>query len=996
MRTDLVYAAFSPDAARLALAGQTRTWIFDLATGQPVGQTLPHRGLGGQIDFSPDGRRVVTGSFGDKVARLWQVETGTQLGADMESRGPIRNVAFTPDGERVATWSDNGFVRLWDAHNGTPLTENLDAGEDSAISAFGPRSQRLLTHSSRAGQMTARVWDVDSGQPLTPELEFPFTGFAQQGRWLVSPGTVLVLLDLPAYGLPTPPWFLDLAEALVGLRFTAEGFIESVPGRERLTRTSQLPSHAEPDELDRWARWLVSAPADRSLSAFSPQSLDDYLQSLETADESPVVTTRTLAHVHLHTKLDLGAELRQVLRQYPLQPLALARLGRELGRVDQPQARAEAEWYTHRALELAPNSAPVACYRAEVLVATGRAAEALTVADTALGRHPRHAELWALRARALEELERWAEAATAYTTALGADPTADDLSGSARLAYHLGRAGLWQKSGAPNRAREDFLLATRIPPRAPGIEPELIDLTPHYNVGLTEGWVPALAGRLSESTNYIVKAGNDLSFLPEGRVVLDRIPFDVRGAIQLDGRLLNPLGGAPWPAQVEPIRVERPARRLHFLHAACAAFRGPFQTPIGSYRIHYADGTTAEIPLRLARELLETWQPTSQMIQALRNQPPEGANAPRYAAMGVNPTRHLFALFRTSWTNPKPGVPILTLSFLSAQTDAAPFLVAVTAESQTGYIRHLVELATPAAMTEALELDATEAALQIQARLRDAPIEPAPWVALGLLELAQSQPGRAEEAFSQALQRLESELVGPSPFRRVTLRHRAEARARLGQLDLAKRDRLEAYGIPPRQPGAAAAQLDLSLYYNGALTNSWMGTGGTGHINDLAALAPLGTKELGGVRFDVRGVVQLAGRRMPDGHDFPPRVDGIAVGATAQRLHFLHATGWGSQPRGTLIGHYQVHYAGGRTARIDLRVGDDLWDWWSYPQFPQATRNSEVVWTGSNEASRQFKAQLQLFKTTWPNPHPDLEIQTIDFVSALNAPAPFLVAITVE
>jgi hypothetical protein len=39
---------------------------------------------------------------------------------------------------------------------------------------------------------------------------------------------------------------------------------------------------------------------------------------------------------------------------------------------------------------------------------------------------------------------------------------------------------------------------------------------------------------------------------------------------------------------------------------------------------------------------------------------------------------------------------------------------------------------------------------------------------------------------------------------------------------------------------------------------------------------------------------------------------------------------------------------------------------------------------------------LRLYKTTWDNPLADLEIISIDFVSNMAAPAPFLIAITAE
>jgi hypothetical protein len=56
----------------------------------------------------------------------------------------------------------------------------------------------------------------------------------------------------------------------------------------------------------------------------------------------------------------------------------------------------------------------------------------------------------------------------------------------------------------------------------------------------------------------------------------------------------------------------------------------------------------------------------------------------------------------------------------------------------------------------------------------------------------------------------------------------------------------------------------------------------------------------------------------------------------------------------------------------------------------------QLAWTGSSAAATASKTQVRLFRWTWSNPLPDLEIASIDFVSALNGCAPFLVAVTAE
>jgi hypothetical protein len=55
-----------------------------------------------------------------------------------------------------------------------------------------------------------------------------------------------------------------------------------------------------------------------------------------------------------------------------------------------------------------------------------------------------------------------------------------------------------------------------------------------------------------------------------------------------------------------------------------------------------------------------------------------------------------------------------------------------------------------------------------------------------------------------------------------------------------------------------------------------------------------------------------------------------------------------------------------------------------------------VAWSGQNGKSRSSGLTIQLYKTTWENPTPEVEITSIDFTSAKRTSAPFLIAITVE
>ena len=200
--------------------------------------------------------------------------------------------------------------------------------------------------------------------------------------------------------------------------------------------------------------------------------------------------------------------------------------------------------------------------------------------------------------------------------------------------------------------------------------------------------------------------------------------------------------------------------------------------------------------------------------------------------------------------------------------------------------------------------------------------------------------------------------------------------------------------VPASAPGSGSEAtnncIDLSPHFNDSLDNGWQHRLSPG--NNLGPL-PRGRQVFGGVEFDVRGIIQLTSsklRQFAVAKSFPERVRGIRVGRNCRQLHFLHATGWNAPP-GTWVGSYIVHYTDGTLDDAPILYGDVTGNWWALPEDLKRP-GAGVVWQGTNAA----KQPVQLFKQSWDNPRPDLEIKSLDFESRQTRVAPFLIAVTAE
>jgi len=204
----------------------------------------------------------------------------------------------------------------------------------------------------------------------------------------------------------------------------------------------------------------------------------------------------------------------------------------------------------------------------------------------------------------------------------------------------------------PHQRRAE--LAGKIPARDANTSPRLVDLSEYYNFVLA-----AMPGEVPD---------NNLAGLPTGIQRLAGVDFDVRGGIVVRAKDILP----DFPSWVGGIRVDQRCDRLHFL---CALALGmPPGIRAGTLSMHLAGGAQSELPLTSGVNIENWWGEDGK----------PRSNRPAAVWTGQNPfaSRHGFhlQLFKATWENPRPAQSVESVTFRSELREAAPFLLAITAE----------------------------------------------------------------------------------------------------------------------------------------------------------------------------------------------------------------------------------------------------------------------------------------------------------------------------
>ncbi|MFI0452037.1 NACHT and WD repeat domain-containing protein [Actinomadura sp. 6N118] len=182
--SDVRTVVFSPDGKRVATGSEDSTArLWDPATRRQIGAPFAHP----KTECSTSGVKAVLGLQGRMLAtaclgtvRFWDVAAHRETGAPLDGGGVVSALAFAPDGRTLAIANLKGTVRLYDVTarrwSGAPMgreAPGLIAVNPVHAVVFTPDGKRLATASA---DRTARLYDTATSK----QIGEPFEGHTRE------------------------------------------------------------------------------------------------------------------------------------------------------------------------------------------------------------------------------------------------------------------------------------------------------------------------------------------------------------------------------------------------------------------------------------------------------------------------------------------------------------------------------------------------------------------------------------------------------------------------------------------------------------------------------------------------------------------------------------------------------------------------------------------------------------------------------------------------
>jgi len=250
--------AISSDGKTVASAtgfGDREIQLWDVATGEQVGQLAGHNSFVSSMLFWPDGRTLASSS-GDQTIRIWDIQNRSCIDILRGHTLEVYRLALMPDGKTLVSGSKDGEVSFWDASVPHNRPTRIDLPGSFLAWCLEGDGHTVLTVHQDGGVTRWTGREFDQSEPVLKlaidEWEFP--EFSPDGRFLAvgSEQGIIEVWDIQKRsvrcrlrskaGLFAPLKFLRNGDTLLAWSETGQSLDEWDLVTERKAHSLPLPS----------------------------------------------------------------------------------------------------------------------------------------------------------------------------------------------------------------------------------------------------------------------------------------------------------------------------------------------------------------------------------------------------------------------------------------------------------------------------------------------------------------------------------------------------------------------------------------------------------------------------------------------------------------------------------------------------------------------------------------------------------------------------------